>query len=92
MAHEKSINGLKLNPTEDLIATCSQDKLVKVWSKTLELKFSFKGHKKGVWDISFHPVEKIIVSASSDGSLKIWNIVSGECISTVGEGAALLKC
>lgn len=28
---------------------------------------------------------------SADGSLKVWNLVTGECISTMGEGQAILK-
>lgn len=84
MSHDKSVNSVKWSPDEQLIASCSQDKLIKIWSKTLELKLTLKGHRKGVWDVAFHRHEKIIASVSADGSLKIWNIITGDCISTMG--------
>lgn len=55
MAHDKSINSVKWSPDEELIASCSQDKLIKIWSKNLELQATFKGHRRGVWDVIFHP-------------------------------------
>jgi U3 small nucleolar RNA-associated protein 13 len=50
------------------------------------------GHRRGVWDAAFHPIELMLVSAGGDGMLKGWNIRSGECIWSIGEGAALMRC
>lgn len=57
VAHEKSINSVRLNQNETMIATCSQDRTIKVWdSKNLSLKMVLKGHKRSVWDVSFNKI------------------------------------
>jgi U3 small nucleolar RNA-associated protein 13 len=50
-----------------------------------------KGHKRSVWDVSFNKLEKLLASAAADGTVKVWNLVTGECLSTMGEGPALLR-
>jgi WD40 repeat protein len=54
MGHEKTINAVRVSQKEELIATCSHDRSVKVWDKSLGLIFTLTGHKRGVWDAAFH--------------------------------------
>lgn len=53
---------------------------------------TLEGHKRGVWDTAFHPVENMLVSAGGDGMLKGWSLDNGECLWSMGEGAALIRC
>lgn len=50
------------------------------------------GHKRGVWDAAFHPVEQMIVSAGGDGMLKGWSLQTADCLWSIGEGPALIRC
>jgi WD40 repeat protein len=54
MGHEKTINAVRVSTREELIATCSHDRSVRVWDKTLNRIFTLSGHKRGVWDAAFH--------------------------------------
>lgn len=92
MAHEKSINAIRSNHNESLLASCSQDRSIKVWdANNLQMTMVLKGHKRSVWDVAFNKIEKILASVAGDGTVKIWNLVNGECIGTMGEGQALLR-
>lgn len=53
---------------------------------------TLNGHKRGVWDASFHDVEKLLVSVAGDGMLKGWNLITGQCMWSMGEGAPLMRC
>jgi WD40 repeat protein len=72
--------------------TCSQDKTLKLWNHQLTTILSLAGHHRGVWDAAFHPVEQMLVSAGGDGMLKGWNMVTGECLWSMGEGEPLIRC
>ena len=54
MGHSKTINAVRVSVKDELIATCSHDRSVKVWNKNLSLLFTLTGHKRGVWDAAFH--------------------------------------
>lgn len=92
IAHQKSINAVRVSPKEDMISTCSQDRTIKIWNTNLTNLMTLSGHKRGVWDTAFHPVENMLVSAGGDGMLKGWNLQTGECMWSMGEGAALIRC
>jgi len=92
IAHDKSINSVRCNHDESLLASCSQDRTIKIWdAHKLALKMVLKGHRRSVWDTAFNKLEKILASAAADGTVKIWNLSNGECVATMGEGAALLR-
>lgn len=54
MGHEKTINTVRVSAQDELIATCSHDRSVKVWDKNLRNLFTLVGHRRGVWDAAFH--------------------------------------
>jgi len=45
------MNCVRFSPNNKLIATSSQDRLIKLWDENLMNKMVLKGHKRGVWDI-----------------------------------------
>lgn len=106
VAHKKEINHLSISHNDKLIATCSEDKTIKIWSfPDLKLQGTCKGHLSGVWQSSFSPIEKIIVSSSSDCTIKVWNLNTFQCTRTLqghdgsvlqvdflGNGIQLLSC
>lgn len=83
-AHDKEINSVAVAPNDSLVATGSQDKLVKVWdTESLSLKGTLKGHKRGVWCVNFSPVDKCLVSGSADKTIKIWSLSDFSCLRTL---------
>jgi WD40 repeat protein len=57
-----------------LIATASDDKTVKLWSRDGELLGELKGHLDEVNGISFSPDGKTIATASDDKTVKLWTL------------------
>lgn len=93
ISHKKEINHINISHNDKFIATCSEDKTIKIWSfPDLKLEGTCKGHFSGVWKSSFSPIEKIIVSASSDNTIKVWNLNTFQCIKTLqGHDGSVLQ-
>lgn len=75
-AHNGLVNDLAFVCLEDrlCIATCGDDKLIKVWDLNGQKLFSFAGHQAPVYSICPHQTEDIqfILSTSIDGKIKVW--------------------
>jgi WD40 repeat protein len=80
--HDEEINMVKVSPNEKIIATCSYDKTIKIFTKKLEEIGTLKGHRRAVMDICFSKYAKLIASTSSDKTIKIWNLTDFTCIKT----------
>jgi len=84
MGHQKCINVVRVSPNDKLIASGSNDRVIKLWdANSLTQKGELKGHKKGVWDLQFSPVDQLLVSASGDMILKVWNTGTKMCIASL---------
>lgn len=77
----QDINIVSININDELIATGSQDKTVKIWNSTdLKLIGELKGHKRGIWDCQFSPYDRVLCSCSGDKSCKLWSLTDFSCI------------
>ncbi len=83
--HTNTINGLTLHPLGNLLASCSLDTTIRLWSvKDFEqAPRILAGHQRRVWSVSFSPDGSTLVSGSEDLSLKLWNVQTGECLETL---------
>lgn len=79
--HKGSVNCIEEIPDSNLIATGSEDKIIKLWDvysgtcvKTL------CGHKLSIRDLSIVPDSNILLSASTDGYVFGWDIETGKKI------------
>lgn len=89
-AHNFQINDLVYSSEKEIIGSCSDDFLVKLWNqKKLELIGSLNGHEKEVCTMSFKPINFqknfffhgwFLISASLDFSLRVWNMNSKNCL------------
>ena len=93
-AHDNYITKLKTltyNDKQLLLASCSEDFLIKLWDvcSSYRCLFVLKGHSDKIGNvISYGSGSKRsdylqIVSCSSDKSLKFWDIPSCECVSSI---------
>ncbi|XP_064471946.1 WD repeat, SAM and U-box domain-containing protein 1-like [Ornithodoros turicata] len=85
---------------EDTLATCSNDKTVRLWrsdaiGRFAEEEFSpLLGHRYGVNAVRFSPLGSILASCSIDGTAILWNTQRGEQVTQLQHqsAAALRAC
>lgn len=81
-AHDDRIDDITVSPNDQLVATASRDKTVKIFSSTgLQILATLKGHRRGVHAVQFSPVDQLVVTAG-DSTLKMWNLQDFTCVKT----------
>ena len=79
--HNDSVRSVSFSPTEDRIATASQDKTAKLWDLQGNCLVTFTGHNDSVRSVSFSPTGDAIATASDDKTAKLWDL-QGNCLVT----------
>lgn len=75
--HERGVNWAIFHPTLNLIASASDDKLIKIWkysNSSWNEADSLRGHMNNVSSVIFHPKYDFIISDSEDKSIRIWDL------------------
>ncbi|MGV2826881.1 nSTAND1 domain-containing NTPase [Myxosarcina sp. GI1(2024)] len=75
--HAQQVNAVAYSPDAQLIATASDDKTIKLWTKSGELISTLEGHQDSVTDLVFNPQRErpyLLASASADNSIVLWAI------------------
>ena len=84
--HEKGVNFACFHPNRSLIASGSDDKLIKLWrmsgARAWEMD-TLRGHQNNVSWVAFHPKLDILISNSEDKTMKIWDLNRRTCIYTL---------
>ncbi|KAJ3321463.1 U3 small nucleolar RNA-associated protein 13 [Boothiomyces sp. JEL0866] len=81
--HKRGIWNVKFSPVDQVIATCSTDKTLKVWNiRDYSCIRTFEGHLNTVLNFSFVSTGLQLLSTGSDGLMKLWNVKDGECVGT----------
>ncbi|EPY49801.1 U3 snoRNP-associated protein Utp13 [Schizosaccharomyces cryophilus OY26] len=92
-AHDRDINAVQVSADGRIVATVSQDKLIKLWDSSLgEVIGVLRGHRRGVWACVFNPHSRQLASGSGDRTVRVWSIDEQQCLHTLeGHTGAVLK-
>jgi coatomer protein complex subunit alpha (xenin) len=75
--HEKGVNWVTFHPSMKIIASCADDKTIKLWrlsgNKHWEMD-TLKGHTNNVSCVMFHPRMEVLLSNSEDRTLRFWDM------------------
>ncbi|KAJ1537070.1 Transducin (beta)-like 1 X-linked receptor 1, partial [Nowakowskiella sp. JEL0078] len=87
--HTIDVNAIKWDPSHNLLASCSDDKTLRIWSISDDIegkdpcKWVLKGHEQEIYTLRWSPVdgknadEKLIATASFDSTVRIWDVIQG---------------
>jgi len=66
------------HPTENIIATASDDRTIKLINRQGKLLTTWKGKQTGVLGLDYHPNGSSLVSGHNDGTVRLWEISTTE--------------
>ena len=67
---------MAFHPTTNLIASCSDDRKIKLWKYTNEVAWehsTITGHRNNVSSLVFHDKSGYLISDSEDKTVRLWN-------------------
>jgi len=78
-AHQGCARWVRCSPDGKLLATCGNDRLVRVWDAAKGAKVQeFAGHGRHVYGVDFHPDGKHLVSQDLVSVIKTWSLETGK--------------
>jgi len=83
-AHRGAARWIRLSPDGKRLATCGNDRLVKIWNaENGELEQQFSGHERHVYGVDFHPDGEHLVSQDLMGTVFVWNLKTNKKQQTI---------
>jgi len=77
-AHDGWVRAVAVSPDGKLVATCGNDRLVKLWaSDNGKPVRALAGHATHVYNVAFHPDGKQLASVDHRGVVKHWDLAKG---------------
>ncbi|KAG0054883.1 hypothetical protein BGZ83_010221 [Gryganskiella cystojenkinii] len=85
--HKDEVNAIRWDPLGELLASCSDDKTVKIWTMAQkDCILDLTLHTEAVYDMTWAPREasskgpRILATASFDTSVRLWDANNGDCL------------
>jgi WD40 repeat protein len=76
--HQGKIHSAAFSPDSRRIATCSEDRTVRVWPLDGGACQVLRGHTDDIFAVAFHPDGTRLASAGRDRAVWIWDLARGE--------------
>lgn len=78
MDHGEGVQNLAVSPDGKLLATSSDDNVVRVWDLRSERQLASMEHGDRVFDVAFSPDGEQVATASADQEAHVWRATDGE--------------
>ncbi len=73
--HTAGVNAVAFSPTEDLLASASSDKTIRLWDlNTGKAVATLVGHEGEVISLAFEADGRYLVSGSRDTTMRVWDV------------------
>ncbi len=83
-AHRDTVRGVSFSPDGALLATCSDDKTVRLWNTGQRRRIrALIGHEKPVNAVAFSPEGSLLASASDDRTVRLWDVKRRFCVTAL---------
>ncbi|OAF70732.1 Transducin beta-like protein 1X [Intoshia linei] len=75
LGHSNEVNSIRWNPSGELLASCSDDKTVRIWKN--QCTHCLVSHEREVYTIRWDSSGHRLASASFDSTIRIWDVNKG---------------
>ena len=85
-AHRDLIHDVAYSPDGKLLATCSYDRLAKLWNAADGAeRATLRDHSDAIYGLAFRPDGKLLATAAADRTVKLWDVATGQRLYTLSE-------
>lgn len=83
--HTDEVNAVVWDPTSRFVASCSDDKSIKVWTPSqARASATLLGHEREIYTVRWRPAgsgnAERLLSASFDGTARLWEVETAKCV------------
>lgn len=82
--HANFINDFAVVPKTGLLASASEDGVVRLWDLEKDLgAMTLEGHSDWAWDVAYSPDGRVLASSGKDGTVKLWDVQTRRALLTL---------